>query len=327
MFLPIKCPVNEQFGAWLFNCRQVIQKNVYHQTNYSSTQVRPFVSFKQFYRTFGKIFLNIFSKIMSQSHQTRAEMPQGANKVLDRRNIENSYSSILGLLRDGLSVLDVGCGSGSITADIAQRTNGQVVGIDFSEHLIELAQKNYEHIPNLGFEVANINDYVSPKKIDLVIAARTLQWVNNPTEVVQKMVSLLKKGGKISINDYNHTKVEWSPAPPKSMLDFYEAFLNWRKDAGFDNEIADNLTKIYESLGLTEINIVPQYETSIRGEDEFVATTRIWSIVAETRGKQVVADGFCSEELRLQAVEEYDAWIANEAQSMTLYLLTVEGSK
>ena len=35
----------------------------------------------------------------------------------------------------------------------------------------------------------------------------------------------LKKGGKISINDYNHTKVEWSPAPPKSMLDFYEAFL------------------------------------------------------------------------------------------------------
>ena len=40
MFLPIKCPVNEQFGAWLFNCRQVIQKNVYHQTNYSSILVQ-----------------------------------------------------------------------------------------------------------------------------------------------------------------------------------------------------------------------------------------------------------------------------------------------
>ena len=264
---------------------------------------------------------------MSQSHQTRAEMPQGANKVLDRRNIENSYSSLLELLKDGLSVLDVGCGSGAITADIARRTNGKVVGIDFSEHLIELAQKNYAQLPNLSFEVANINDYVSTEKFDLVIAARTLQWVNNPAEVVQKMVSLLKKGGKISINDYNHTKIEWSPAPPKSMLDFYEAFLHWRKDAGFDNEIADNLPNIYKNVGLTAINIVPQHETSIRGEEEFAATTRIWSIVAETRGKQVVKDGYCSEELRLQAIKEYDAWIANEAQSMTLYLLAVEGSK
>lgn len=262
---------------------------------------------------------------MSQLHQTRAEMPQGANRVLDRRNIENSYSSLFGLLKDGLSVLDVGCGSGAITADIAQRTYGKVIGIDFSEHLIELAQKNYAHLTNLSFEVANINDYISAEKFDLVIAARTLQWVNNPAEVVQKMVALLKKGGKISINDYNHTKVEWLPAPPKSMLDFYEAFLQWRKDAGFDNEIADNLPSIYKYLGLTEINIVPQHETSRRGEEEFAAAARIWSIVAETRGKQVVTDGYCSEELRLQAIEEYDAWIANEAQSMTLYLLAIEG--
>lgn len=262
---------------------------------------------------------------MSQTLQARAEMPQGANKVLDRRNIENSYSSLLGLLKDGLSVLDVGCGSGAITADIAQRTRGKVVGIDFSEHLIELAQKNYANLPNLSFEVANINDYVSSEKFDLVIAARTLQWVNNPAEVVQKMASLLKKGGKISINDYNHTKVEWLPAPPKSMLDFYAAFLGWRKDAGFDNEIAENLPNIYEHLGLTAINVVPQYETCVRNEEDFTAATRIWSIVAETRGKQIVKDGFCTEELRLQAIEEYDAWVINEAQSMTLYLLAVEG--
>lgn len=262
---------------------------------------------------------------MSQTLQSRADMPQGANKVLDRRNIENSYSSLLGLLKDGISVLDVGCGSGAITADIAQRTSEKVVGIDLSEHLIELAQKNYAHISNLSFEVANINDYISDEKFDLVIAARTLQWVNNPAEIVQKMVGLLKKGGKISINDYNHTKIEWSPTPPKSMIDFYAAFLNWRHDAGFDNEIADNLSNIYKNEGLTAINIVPQHEVSTKGEEEFAAAARIWSIVAETRGKQVVADGYCTEELRLQAIEEYDAWIANEAQSMTLYLLAVEG--
>ena len=264
---------------------------------------------------------------MSQTLQSRAEMPKGANKVLDRRNIENSYSSLLGLLTSEMSVLDVGCGSGAITADIAQRVRGKVVGIDFSQHLIELAQKNYEHIPNLSFEVANINEYVSDESFDLVIAARTLQWVNNSAEVVSKMVGLLKKGGKISINDYNHTKIEWSPAPPKSMLAMYEAFLNWRSDAGFDNQIADNLPNIYKDLGLVDINIVAQHETGVRSEEDFEASTRIWSIVAETRGKQVVQDGYISEELRLQAIHEYDTWIKNEAQSMTLYLLAVEGTK
>lgn len=264
---------------------------------------------------------------MNQPYPTRANMPQGANKVLDRRNIENAYSSLLKLLKDGMSVLDVGCGSGAITADIAQRTNGKVVGIDLSEHLIALAQTNFADISNLGFEVANINEYVSDEKFDLVISARTLQWVNNSAEVVSKMVGLLKIGGKISINDYNHTKIEWSPAPPKSMLDFYEAFLLWRKDAGFDNEITDNLPKIYENIGLKETKIIPQHETSVRGEDDFVATIRIWSIVAETRGKQVVRDGFCTEELRLQAIVEYDEWIVKDAQSMTLYLLAVEGEK
>lgn len=266
---------------------------------------------------------------MNQAHQTRANMPQGASKVLDRRNIENSYSSLLGLLKEGLSVLDVGCGSGAITADIAQRVGekGKVVGIDLSQNLIELAQKNFAHLPNLSFEVANINDFFLEEKFDLVIAARTLQWVNNPAEIVAKMKSLLKKGGKISINDYNHTKVEWSPAPPKSMLDFYDAFLLWRKDAGFDNEIADNLSNIYKNAGLSEVKIIDQYETSLRGEEDFIATTRIWSIVAETRGKQLVEDEYISEELRLKAIEEYDAWIINEAQSMRLYLLAVEGSK
>lgn len=262
---------------------------------------------------------------MNQTHQTRAEMPKGSNKVLDRRNIENAYSSLLGLLHDNISVLDVGCGSGAITADIAVRTSGKVVGIDVSEHLIEIARTKYEYIPNLSFEVANINDYVSPEKFGLVIAARALQWVNNPAEVVQKMVDLNEIGGKISINDYNHTKIAWLPDPPQSMSAFYAAFLLWRADAGFDNEIADNLPKIYANMGLDFIKTIPQHEASLRGDADFEETARIWSLVAETRGKQVVADGYCTEELRLQAISEYDTWLANEAQSMTLYLLAVEG--
>lgn len=266
---------------------------------------------------------------MSQHSQTRAEMPQGASQVLDRRNLENSYSSLIRLLKNGMSVLDVGCGSGSITANIAERvgTSGKVVGIDFSEHLIELARKNHAHLSNLSFEVANINTYTSNEKFDLVIAARTLQWVNNPEEVIRQMVGLLKPGGTISVLDYNHTKIEWQPAPPQSMQDFYQAFLAWRKDAGYDNEIADHLTEIYESIGLKSITNIAQHEISEVGQERFKGDVRIWNVVAETRGNQVVKDGFVSEELRLKAIQDYDTWIANDAQRMKLYLLAIEAVK
>ncbi|MBA4854018.1 trans-aconitate 2-methyltransferase [Emticicia sp. BO119] len=266
---------------------------------------------------------------MNQTSQTRAEMPQGANKVLDRRTVENAYSSLLNLLKEGMSVLDVGCGSGTITAGVAERVgvSGRVVGIDFSEHLIAQAQKNHEHLSNLSFEVADINTYPAEQKFDLVIAARTLQWVNNPEKVVAQMLNLVKPGGMISILDYNHTKIEWTPQPPQSMLDFYEAFLNWRKDAGYDNGIADNLAAIYQDLGLKSITIVDQHEVSKRGEERFTGDARIWNVVAETRGNQVVRDGFCTDELRLKAIQEYDAWIASDAQAMKLYLLAVEAVK
>lgn len=256
-------------------------------------------------------------------------MPQGANKVLDRRTVENAYSSLLNLLKEGMSVLDVGCGSGTITAGVAERVgvSGRVVGIDFSEHLIAQAQKNHEHLSNLSFEVADINSYNPEHKFDLVIAARTLQWVSNPKEVVTQMLNLVKPGGMISILDYNHTKIEWAPQPPQSMIDFYHAFLNWRTDAGYDNAIADNLSVIYQDLGLQLINVVDQHEVSRHGEERFVGDVRIWNVVAETRGNQVVRDGFCTEELRLKAIQEYDAWIASDAQAMKLYLLAVEAVK
>ncbi|UTA68334.1 trans-aconitate 2-methyltransferase [Emticicia sp. 21SJ11W-3] len=266
---------------------------------------------------------------MSQTSQTRAEMPQGANKVLDRRTVENSYSSLIPLLQEGLSVLDVGCGSGSITAGVARQVgpNGKVVGIDFSEHLINMATKNYAHLNNLSFEVSDINTYNPDHKFDLVIAARTLQWVSNPAEVVSNMVNLLKPGGRISILDYNHTRIEWTPQPPQSMLDFYEAFLNWRADAGYDNAIADNLPAIYKDLGLDSVTIVEQHEMSRVGEESFKGDAQIWSVVAETRGNQVVKDGFISEEVRLKAIQDYNTWIADKAQAMKLYLLAIEAVK
>jgi trans-aconitate 2-methyltransferase len=54
------------------------------------------------------------------------------------------------------SVLDIGCGDGKVTAEIAKLVpDGTVLGIDVSPNMIEFSKKNFSDIPNLSFQVAD----------------------------------------------------------------------------------------------------------------------------------------------------------------------------
>ncbi|SEO18500.1 Ubiquinone/menaquinone biosynthesis C-methylase UbiE [bacterium A37T11] len=265
---------------------------------------------------------------MSTAEQ-RAQMPKGTQAVLDRRTLFNANRNLLPLLKEGQCVLDVGCGSGSITAGIAEivGSTGQVIGIDSSSHLIELARKQYGHLANLHFEATELRHYLSSEPFHVVSSARVLQWLAHPDEAVGHMVSLVRPGGWLSVLDYNHCKIEWKPKPPQSMQLFYDTFLKWRTEAGMDNTIADRLSQIFTDHGLTQIHLEDHSEVSQKQITGFEAEASIWTKVAETRGQQLVADGYMAEELRVQAIHDYERWIQEEGQSMKLYLLAVTGQK
>ena len=139
------------------------------------------------------------------------------------------------------------------------------------------------------------------------------------------MKTLLKPGGCIAILDYNHEKIEFVPEVPHVMKNFYYTFLHWRHDAGMDNAIADHLEGIFEDIGLGKIEVEDQSEISSSGSETFKDEISIWRKVAETRGKQLVADGYLKEEERETAIVEYQRWMDNEARHMKLYLRAVTG--
>ena len=140
-----------------------------------------------------------------------------------------------------------------------------------------------------------------------------------------KFKELLKPGGQISILDYNHEALEWKPDPPASMKKFYRAFLDWRSDAGMDNEIADHLQRHFEELGFKEIEVLDSNEIYKRGETDFEEKIGIWSMAANTRGKQMMENGYITEEDRLKAIEEYDTWIKSDAELMIMKLKDTRG--
>lgn len=259
---------------------------------------------------------------MKDAAKERAKMPDGSSSVLDSRSLQNSYATLIPILKPGMRVLDVGCGTGAITAGIAEMVGptGYTVGIDSSDHLILKGREDHAEINNLELLEGDLFNYHPTDQFDLVVSARVLQWLNNPEEALLKMKTLLKPGGQISILDYNHTTIEWSPQPPASMIKFYKAFLDWRTNAGMDNEIAEHLAAYFNKSGFHSVVCISANEVYKRGEANFADKLGIWSKVAELRGPQMVQSGFITDSERMAAIMDYNAWIKDQAEWMIMKL-------
>jgi SAM-dependent methyltransferase len=253
-------------------------------------------------------------------------MPEGLQATLNARALPAAHRRLHECLRPGLRVLDVGCGTGAITRDIAAAVapDGQAIGIDASRALIDEARTRGAGLPNLHFEAGDIYRLDRPQRFDIVHAARVLQWLESPVEALRSMASAANAGGLIIVLDYNHEKIEWTPEPPPAMQRFYEAFLSWRAEAGMDNAIADHLEALMKDAGLQAPRAIPHHERTNRSDPDFLQRARLWAEVAATRGRQMVEDGAISEMQRAAAEADYRAWIRDEAESVELYLLSVE---
>ncbi|MBN9386530.1 MAG: methyltransferase domain-containing protein [Chloroflexi bacterium] len=247
--------------------------------------------------------------------------------VINNRSLAASNAHLASLLKPGMKVLDLGCGTGAITNGIAEAVSpgGSVIGIDRSPDFIEKAKVNYQAISNLRFEVGDIYNLPFDGEFDLVTASRLLQWLPDAPLAVENMVRAAKIGGKIVVLDYNHEKYRVEPPAPASMVHFLQVYLDWRRKAGMDMEVADHLADLFQSNGLAGIIVTPQHEIIHRGETGFENKIRIRAEVVADWGRVMVRQGVISEEERSRAETDYLNWIEYEAQSQFLYLLSVEG--
>jgi SAM-dependent methyltransferase len=255
------------------------------------------------------------------SQQTHRSSPQ----VLGRRTLECDHRSLVAHLFRGASVLDVGCGSGAITAGIARRVGpgGAVVGVDRDESLLALARAEHADLPNLSFEAADATALPYRARFDVVTAARTLQWISERERAVRSMTAAVKPGGVLVVLDYNHRDNSWRPAPPPEFALFYQAFLAWRAANGWDNGMADSLPGLFRDVGLAGVEIRVDDEVTQRGEAEFAQVAGIWSHVIDDAGPRIVAAGFLGEGERVAAAESYRDFVERQLEAQRLVLRTV----
>lgn len=107
-------------------------------------------------------------------------------------------------------VLDIGCGTGEITAKIAQNfPQSTVIGIDASPGMIRAAQEHHS-LENLNFAQANALDFELENTFDLIISFNCLHWIKDQKRVLHQIRKHLKPGGCLIIS--------LSPPPKKHPL-------------------------------------------------------------------------------------------------------------
>ena len=228
------------------------------------------------------------------------------------------------MLRPGMSVLDVGCGTGSITYGIAKAVGnaGRVVGVDRDPVLLEHVWKDYP-LPNLEFVVGDATNLNYRVEFDIATAARTLQWIADPALAIEKLKLAVKPGGSVVVLDYNHVANSWEPQPPASFRAFYRGFLAWRGVNRWDNQMAEHLPDLMRAAGLTEIEIHNQDEVIRREDPDHRRHFDVWGYVIEVPGDQIVSGGFLTPEQLRAAADAFKPWAATELMKQTMVLRAV----
>ena len=105
-------------------------------------------------------------------------------------------------LKGSERILDVGCGDGKITAQIASRASkGSVVGVDPSRDMISFARSHFgpATLPNLRFEVADARRLPFKNEFDLVVSFNALHWIPEQQTALSSIRSALVPGGKAQL--------------------------------------------------------------------------------------------------------------------------------
>jgi ubiquinone/menaquinone biosynthesis C-methylase UbiE len=130
------------------------------------------------------------------------------------RTAENSAGYLLPHLATGMSLLDVGCGPGTITLDLGRRVApGRVVGVDVSPEVIAEARHDgaEQGMDGVEFLAGDFRE-LDRGPFDVVHAHQVLQHLSDPMDALRAMRRLARPGGIVAARDSDYPGMLWAPS-------------------------------------------------------------------------------------------------------------------
>jgi 2-polyprenyl-3-methyl-5-hydroxy-6-metoxy-1,4-benzoquinol methylase len=143
------------------------------------------------------------------------------------RTASNSAAYLLDRLTPAMQILDVGCGPGTISADLAALVpEGRVVAVDHAPMIVDQARRTATErgLTNVEVAVADVNalEYADDT-FDVVHAHQVLQHVGDPVQALREMRRVCRPGGVVAARDSDYAAMTWYPLTPglDGWLDLY----------------------------------------------------------------------------------------------------------
>ncbi|MFB7368714.1 methyltransferase domain-containing protein [Streptomyces sp. NPDC056222] len=172
------------------------------------------------------------------------------------RTAANSAAYLIPELRPGMDVLDVGCGPGTITADLAALVApGRVTAVDAAEDVLEKARATAAErgLENVEFTVADVHDLDFPDdSFDVVHAHQVLQHVGDPVRALREMRRVCRPGGVVAARDSDYGSFAWYPEPP-AMKAWQELYRRVARANGGEPDAGRRLFAWARRAGFTDV--------------------------------------------------------------------------
>jgi len=157
-------------------------------------------------------------------------------------------------LEPGMRVLDLGTGLGHVARAVSEVVGpeGEVVGLDASERMLEVAASRTDTPPNLRFVQGDVTAWQDDEPFDAVVGRLILFHVPDPVATLRHHLAGVRRGGRVVVLDYDIGALRAEP-PDRLTPRVTEIILAAFRAAGADPTIGSRLRTHLEAAGLVDV--------------------------------------------------------------------------
>jgi ubiquinone/menaquinone biosynthesis C-methylase UbiE len=211
-------------------------------------------------------------------------------------------------LRAGMYCLDVGCGGGDVTLEMARLVGagGKVCGIDFDADILQLARQEAQEaqLHHIEFRVENALTHKTEPIYDVVYARFLLTHLANSHQGLTGMIQAAKPGGIVVVEDIDFSAHFCYP-PNAAFQRYLELYTQVARHRGGDPHIGMKLAEMFLAAGMEDVRVNIIQPAHLKGEDKQMAEITMARI-----GPAVVSAGFATQAEVDEIVAEIAAFVA-----------------
>ncbi|MCY3576232.1 MAG: methyltransferase domain-containing protein [bacterium] len=229
-----------------------------------------------------------------------------------RRTAETCAAFLLPRLRPDAEVLDIGCGSGTITIGLARRA-GRVVGLDLSADVVDTARAHADDcgLSNASFEVGSVYELPwDDASFDVVYAHQVLQHLSDPVRALREARRVLRPGGLVAVRDSDYETMVHAPVFPaiERWRDLYHQVASAN---GGEADAGRYLLSWVAEAGFTDIEATASTTAHTDHEGRTV-WGEMWAVrvIDSDFAEHAVGNGFATRDELQEISEAFSQWAA-----------------